>query len=84
MGHVNIMWTSFEIVVGLGFIILFFVGLLSLARDLLQRNWYPSPPREGWDEHPRLTNAIPAKYASNDDAAVAPPVRSDLIRAKLP
>lgn len=53
------MWTSFEIVVGLGFIVLFLVGLLSLARDLLQRNWYPLPSGDGCEEQPRATDAIP-------------------------
>jgi hypothetical protein len=46
------MWTSFEIVVGLGLIVLFFIGLLRLARDLFQRNWYPSPTPDGSEEPP--------------------------------
>jgi hypothetical protein len=78
------MWTSFEIVVGLGFIILFFVGLMSLARDLLQRNWYPLPSEDGCEEQPRATDAIPHDFDEalriarpSEDAFVAMSSRGD-------
>jgi hypothetical protein len=74
------MWTIVEIMAVLTFIFLFVVGLVSVARDLLQRPLYPSPIGDSREEDMR---AIDAVIAAKNQLAIAeleevrPPTYSD-------